>query len=170
MSAARRLPAIAVAAVVAAGLGASAAGAQISAKSAFLERCGGCHGLDGRSVAVLVPDLRDQVGYFLCTPQGRAYIGRLPNVAFSGVSDQELAGIINYTVFTVGGASAPAGAKAYTAAETGRLRRRPLTAVDLVAQRAVVAEGVIASCPAAAGLRVYKSKPAVAASVKEIAP
>lgn len=164
-----RRGAVAVAAALTAGFGAPAS-AQISAKSAFLERCGGCHGLDGRSVAALVPDLRDQVGYFLCTPAGRAYVGRLPNVAFSGVSDAELAGIINYTVFTVGGASVPPGAKAYTAAEAGRLRRRPLTATDLFAQRAVVAEAVIASCPAAAGLRVYKSKPAVPAPVKEAIP
>lgn len=158
---------MAVAAALAASLGAPAA-AQVSPKSAFLERCGGCHGLDGKSVAELVPDLRDQVGYFLCTPEGRAYVGRLPNVAFSGVSDAELAAIINYTIFTVGGASAPQGAKAYTAAEARRLRRRPLTATDLLAQRTVVAEAVIASCPAASGLRAYKSKAAGPASVKDV--
>lgn len=164
---ARRSLSAGVGAVLALALVAPSAGAQVSAKSAFLERCGGCHGLDGKSAAVLVPDLRDQVGYFLCTAKGRAYVARLPNVAFSGVSDEALAGIINYTVFTVGGASAPAGAKAYSAAEVGRLRRQPLTATDLVAQRAAVAEAVIAACPAAVGLRIYKSQPAVPASAKE---
>lgn len=164
MTAGRRLCTVTA---VALALIAPPAGAEVSAKSAFLERCGGCHGLDGRSAAVLVPDLRDQVGYFLCTPQGRAYVGRLPNVAFSGVSDQALAGIINYTIFTVGGTSVPAGAKAYSAAEVGRLRRQPLTATDLVAQRAVVAEAVIAACPAAVGLRIYKSRSAAQAPAKE---
>lgn len=134
-----------------------------SVKGAFLERCGGCHGIGGASVSVLVPDLRDQVGFFLCTAEGRAYIPRLPNVAFSGVSDQRLAEIVNYTVFDVGGSSAPAGAKRYTAAEVGRLRRDPLTATDLTARRARVAEAVIARCPAATGLRTYKTKAAQSA-------
>jgi mono/diheme cytochrome c family protein len=163
---------VAAALVATGGLGApaAAAGSEAWARGAFLERCGGCHGLDGKSAAALVPDLRDQVGYFLCTPEGRAYIGRLPNVAFSGVSDQQLAEMVNYTVFQIGGSSAPAKAKPYTAAEVGRLRRRPLTATDLVAQRARVAEAVIRSCPAAEGLRVYKSRTAIKLSEKEAAP
>ncbi|MET0271721.1 MAG: hypothetical protein ABW360_01890 [Phenylobacterium sp.] len=134
-----------------------------SVRGAFLERCGGCHGIDGKSVAALVPDLRDQVGYFLCTSEGRAYIPRLPNVAFSGVSDRRLAEIINYAVFEMGGASAPAGAKRYTAAEVGRLRRAPLTATDLTARRARVADAVIARCPAASGLRTYTMRAAQSA-------
>lgn len=158
--------------VAAGGLGApaAAAGSEAWARSAFLERCGGCHGLDGKAAAAVVPDLRDQVGYFLCTPQGRAYVGRLPNVAFSAVSDQQLAEIVNYAVFKVGGSSAPSGAKPYTAAEIGRLRHDPLTATDLVAQRSRVAEGVIKSCPMAKGLRTYKNKAAVMAAEKEAAP
>jgi mono/diheme cytochrome c family protein len=163
---------VAAALIAAGGLGApaTAAGSEAWARSAFLERCGGCHGLDGKAAAAVVPDLRDQVGYFLCTPEGRAYVGRLPNVAFSAVSDQQLAEIVNYAVFKVGGSSAPPGAKPYSAAEVGRLRRNPLTATDLVAQRSRVAEAVIRSCPAAEGLRVYKSKAAVKAPEQKAAP
>jgi hypothetical protein len=91
-------------------------------------------------------------------------------VAFSGVSDERLAQIVNYAVFDVGGASAPAGARRYTAAEVGRLRKDPLTAVDLTAQRRRIVEDVIARCPAAVGLRVYGSAPAVAGPVKGVTP
>ncbi|WP_374574438.1 cytochrome c [Phenylobacterium sp.] len=149
---------LAVAAVL--GLAALAAGsahAQTrSPKSQFLERCGGCHGLEGKSVSNLVPDLKDQVGYFMCTPDGRAYLGRLPNVAFSQVSDAELAEILNYVVFTVGGSSAPPHAKPYTAAEAGRLRKAPLTATDLIEQRKRIVDDVIARCDAPDSLRDYK--------------
>jgi hypothetical protein len=122
----------------------------------FLEGCGGCHGLEGSSVSNLVPDLKDQVGAFLCLPEGRAYLGRLPNVAFSPSKDAQLAQILNYVVFTMGGTSAPAAAKPYTAAEVGRLRRQPLTVVDLASQRRRIVEDAIAKCGAPDALRAYK--------------
>jgi hypothetical protein len=146
------------------GAQAAAPPSDVTVRASFLERCGGCHGVDGRSASVLVPDLRDQVGYFLCTPDGRSYLPRLPNVAFSNVSDARLAELVNYAVFVVGGKSAPRGAARYTAREVGRLRRTPLTTTDLVAVRSRIAEGVIARCPAAEGLRVYKSNTAPAAA------
>lgn len=166
---------LAAALALAAGLAAAGAGradppSEISVKGSFLERCGGCHGIGGKSASVLVPDLRDQLGYFLCTPEGRNYVARLPNVAFSAVSDQRLAEIVNYAVFDVGGASAPKGAKPYTAAEVGRLRKDPLTVVDLTAQRRRIVEDVIARCPAAVGLRVYGSSPASAGPVEGVKP
>lgn len=151
----RRLAALALAASAVAAVTPAQAQPR-SAKSQFLERCGGCHGLEGESVAALVPSLKGQVGYFMCTPEGRAYLGRLPNVAFSQVPDAELAEILNYVVFTVGGSSAPSHAKPYTAAEAGRLRKAPLTATDLVEQRTRIVEDVIAQCGAPDSLRDYK--------------
>ena len=69
--------------------------------------------------------LRDRVGYFMCTPEGRDYLIRLPNVAYSAITDnQELADMMNFVVFGLGGASAPKGAKPFTAAEVARLRTR----------------------------------------------
>ena len=40
-------------------------------QSNYLLGCGGCHGVEGHSNARRVPDLRDQVGYFLSTQAGR---------------------------------------------------------------------------------------------------
>lgn len=106
-----------------------------SARTAYLLSCGGCHGYDGQSNALLVPDLKDLVGYYLLIPEGRSYLVRLPNVAFSINSDRQLAALLNYVVFTLGRGSAPRGAKPYTAAEVARLRARPLIDVSLIAVR-----------------------------------
>src|SRR5579862_7533269 len=67
--------------------------------SNYLQSCGGCHGIQGRSAIGLVPQLRDRVGWFLCTSEGRDFIVQLPDVAFAGVSDQELADILNFMMF-----------------------------------------------------------------------
>jgi mono/diheme cytochrome c family protein len=124
-------------------------------QSNYLLGCGGCHGVDGRSNSKLVPDLRDQVGYFLSTPAGREYLVRLPNVAFYTASNEELAAVLNYMVFTLGGKGVPADAKPYTAAEVASLRKSPLTEVSLVAYRARLVEELIAQHHAPESLRVY---------------
>ena len=74
-----------------------------TARGNYLLSCGGCHGLDGVSNSNLVPDLKDQVGFFLNLPEGRDYVVRLPNVAFSITTDEALTGLLNYVVFTLGG-------------------------------------------------------------------
>src|SRR5229473_1882664 len=97
----------------------------------YLLSCGGCHGLNGVSNSRLVPDLKDQVGFFLNLPEGRGYVVRLPNVAFSMTTDEALTDLMNYVVFTLGGDSVPKGTKPYTTHEVSQLRRSPLTEVSL---------------------------------------
>ena len=78
------------------------------AQSDYVEHCSGCHGMQGNSAPAEIPVLRDRVGYFMCTQQGREYLIRLPNVAYSAISDnQELADMMNFVVFGLGGNSAP---------------------------------------------------------------
>jgi mono/diheme cytochrome c family protein len=125
--------------------------------SNYLLGCGGCHGIDGVSNARLVPQLRGQVGYFLNTKQGREYLVRLPNVAFYTASNEELAEMLNYMVFTFGGAGVPASAKPYTAVEVARLRKAPLNEVSLVDYRNALVEDLIAHHGAPGSLRVYSS-------------
>jgi mono/diheme cytochrome c family protein len=117
--------------------------------------CGGCHGIDGVSNAKLVPQLRGQVGYFLNTKTGREYLVRVPNVAFYAASNEELAQMLNYMVFTIGHDGVPAGAKPYTAAEVARLRKAPLTEVSLVDYRNRLVEDLIANHGAPNSLRIY---------------
>lgn len=127
------------------------------AQTHYVLGCGGCHGENGVSNAKLVPDLRDQVGYFLNTRQGREYLVRLPNVAFSVLSDQELTEVLNFMVFSLGAGSVPKQAAAYTRAEVARLRRQPLNNISLLEYRSRLVEGLIAQHGASPLLRVYGS-------------
>jgi len=101
----RRQAKLRIAALALAGLPAVLhAEAQIpTARGNYLLSCGGCHGLEGVSNSNLVPDLKDQVGFFLNLPEGRDYVVRLPNVAFSITTDEALTGLLNYVVFILGG-------------------------------------------------------------------
>lgn len=124
-------------------------------RTVYVLHCGGCHGLDGVSNSILVPDLKDLVGYYLKLPEGRRYLVQLPNVAFSTVSDEQLAVLLNYVVFTLGGDSAPADARPYSAPEVAALRRQPLTEVSLLALRRQLVDTLIQKYNATSALRRY---------------
>jgi hypothetical protein len=121
----------------------------------YLLNCGGCHGLNGVSNGRLVPDLRSQVGYFLRLHAGREYLVRLPSVAFSAMSDEEVAAVLNFIVFQIGGSGVPGDAARYSAAEVAALRRRPLNEVSLTEYRSRLVETLIFRFGAPAGLRSY---------------
>ena len=125
------------------------------AQGDYLLNCGGCHGFRGVSNPKLVPSLKDLVGYYLRTSEGRAYLPRLPNVAFSTLSDQKLAAVLNYMVFEIGGNSAPVGAKPYGAGEVGKWRKQPLNEVVLSQYRQQLVETLIGQYGAPDQLRVY---------------
>ena len=91
------------------------------ARGDYLENCAGCHGLDGSTAPASLPELRGRVGWFMCTPESRAYLLRLPNVAHSRITDNaELADMMNFVVFVLGAGSAPPGTKPFTAEEVAR--------------------------------------------------
>ncbi|WP_297514405.1 hypothetical protein [uncultured Caulobacter sp.] len=114
--------------------------------SRYLESCGGCHGITGTSAKSEIPVLRDQVGRFVCTDEGRAYLVRLPNVAFAAMDDHTLAQAMNYMVFSLGGSSVPKGARPYSPQEVAALRQRPLKATDLASMRSSVLGRALAAC------------------------
>jgi hypothetical protein len=121
----------------------------------YLLNCGGCHGLEGVSNSSLVPDLKDQVGFFMNLPEGRRYLGSLPNVAFSLTTDEALTDLLNYMVFTLGGTSVPQGTVPYTLREVAQLRRQPLTEVSLVQMRQRMVRILIDQYRATPNLRRY---------------
>lgn len=121
----------------------------------YILACAGCHGVHGVSNPNLVPSLQGLVGYFLDLPEGRAYLSRLPNVAFSTLSDEQLAAVLNYMVFEIGAGSAPAGARPYVAAQVGEWRKRPLTEVTLSAYRRQLVETLIHRYRAPVSMRDY---------------
>ena len=116
-------------------------------QSDYVEHCSGCHGMQGNSAPAEIPVLRDRVGYFMCTREGRDYLIRLPNVAYSAISDnQELADMMNFVVFGLGGNSAPKGTRPFTSSEVARLRTRALATQSLIALRAEVVAKLGTGC------------------------
>ncbi|HEX7821955.1 MAG TPA: cytochrome C [Sphingobium sp.] len=115
-------------------------------QSDYVEHCGGCHGIQGISFPARVPRLRDKVGYFLCTPQSRAYLLRLPNVALSSLDDDRLAATMNFIVFQLGGTSANAKSLRFTADEIARERKHSLSGASLVRTRAAVVRQIEQQC------------------------
>ena len=125
-------------------------------QSDYVEYCSGCHGMQGNSAPAEIPVLRDRVGYFMCTKDGRDYLIRLPNVAYSAITDnQELAEMMNFVVFGLGGNSAPKGAKPFTAMEVGRLRAKALGTQSLIAARAQVVDKLISDCAAPQSMKFF---------------
>lgn len=91
--------------------------------------CQGCHLADGAETPGKVPGLAGRVALFLRTPDGRAYLGRVPGVANAALSDADLAVLLNWTLRRFDPAHVPADFAPYTAAEIGALRRAPLVEV-----------------------------------------
>lgn len=125
-------------------------------ESDYVEYCSGCHGMQGNSAPAEIPVLRDRVGYFMCTRDGRDYLIRLPNVAYSAIDDnQELADMMNFVVFGLGGNSAPKASKPFTASEVKRLRAAALATQSLIAARARVVGKLISTCGAPQSMKFF---------------
>tara|TARA_A100001391_G_scaffold7621_8_gene5045 strand:- start:66860 stop:67336 length:477 start_codon:yes stop_codon:yes gene_type:complete len=119
-----------------------------SGQSEYTEGCGGCHGLLGVAADESIPRLRDKVGTFLCTQEGREYLIRLPNIAFAAMDDEALADLMNFVVFGLGGESLPRGegVRPYNADEVGLLRKTPFKGEQLHAMRDAVWSRASAEC------------------------
>lgn len=100
----------------------------------YVQHCAGCHGFEGAGQPAFgVPAMRDVVGYFMRSEEGRAYLVQVPGVNNAGLSDAQIAELTNWLVRTLGGASLPARWRAFDAAELPALRAaRP---ADLAAAR-----------------------------------
>jgi cytochrome c553 len=88
--------------------------------------CQGCHRPDGTGSAGTAPSLAGTVARFLSVPGGREYLGRVPGVATSPLSDADLSEVMNWMLWRFDREHIPAGFQPFTAAEIGRLRGAPL--------------------------------------------
>ncbi|GBQ30456.1 cystathionine beta-lyase [Gluconacetobacter azotocaptans] len=121
-------------------------------RTTYLVKCGGCHGIEGLSGQTYIPVLRDRVGSLTCTPEGRSYLVQVPGVSMSLIRDDaEMARVLNFVVFDLGGSSTPKGTRPYTAEEVHALRSHPLRATDLPELRAGVWGRALTACAAQAG-------------------
>ncbi len=115
----------------------------------FIEHCAGCHGTGGRSAPAHLPELAGRVGWLACTEEGRTYLTRLPNIAHSRIADNaQLADMLNYMVFVVGGESAPKGTKPFTAQDVAYGRAHVLVSGSLAQERARHVNAAIKRCGA----------------------
>jgi mono/diheme cytochrome c family protein len=104
----------------------------------FLQHCSGCHAQDGRGLEHKgIPALKDQVGYFLRTEGGRAYLMQIPGLLSAGMPDARAADVTNYILARFAGASLPENFVPYTEQEAKRYREnRP---ADIPAKRKILA-------------------------------
>jgi hypothetical protein len=82
--------------------------------------------LDGTGSATTSPSLAGTVAKFLWVPGGREYLGRVPGVATSPLSNADLAELMNWMLWRFDRQNLPASFAPYTAAEIGQLRTQPL--------------------------------------------
>jgi hypothetical protein len=88
--------------------------------------CQGCHRVDGTGSASTSPSLAGTVAKFLWVPGGREYLCRVPGVATSPLSNDDLAEVMNWMLWRFDKEHLPAGFRPFTAAEIGEFRTRPL--------------------------------------------
>jgi hypothetical protein len=88
----------------------------------YLLACRGCHLVDGSSVPPEVPSLRDTLGRFVQSAEGRGYLVRVPGAAQSRLNDGELAEVINWILTEFNAASLPENFRPYLASEVAAVR------------------------------------------------
>ena len=100
----------------------------------YMLKCSGCHLMDGSGGPVGgIPDFREQIGYFLVIPEGRAFLMQVAGLVTSGLTYERAAAVTNYIVENFAGASMPPDFQPYTADEA-RLYRETRPA-DLAQRR-----------------------------------
>ena len=102
-------------------------------------QCMGCHGASGSGESGHVPSVRNSLVAFSMVPQGREFVLRVPGVAQSSLSDQQVAELLNWMVRNLSDVPLPQQFVDYTAAEVAGPRRQPLTAT-IAARKKLLAE------------------------------
>ncbi|WP_255252104.1 c-type cytochrome [Pseudomonas aeruginosa] len=99
----------------------------------YMLNCQGCHLPDGSgNLERQVPSFPGQLGKFLSVPGGREYLVQVPGSALSGLSDDALAGVLNWMLESFSAAELPADFKPYTGAELHEWRKHIPTDVERV--------------------------------------
>ena len=123
--------------------------AAADARQDYVLNCMGCHRVDGTGAPSAIPRLKDRVGYYLTTAQGRAYLAQVPGAANSLLDDVKLAQVLNWIVTEFAGASLPEHWTPYDAGEVSQYRATRPDDIDAVRHAVYVAVAKID--PAAAG-------------------
>jgi mono/diheme cytochrome c family protein len=88
--------------------------------------CQGCHRPDGTGSEGTAPSLAGTVAKFLWPPGGREYLIRVPGVATSPLSSEELAEVVNWMLWRFDREHLPRAFQPFTETEVARWRTQPL--------------------------------------------
>ena len=90
----------------------------------YMLHCQGCHLADASGLAGEVPRMKNFVGYFLHSGEGRDYLIRVPGVATASLPDDELAELMNWLLETFSSEQLPESFEPFSADEIAALRAR----------------------------------------------
>jgi len=111
------------------------------AKMNYLLHCASCHQINGKGSPGNVPDLGEYLGKFAQHPDARAFLAQVPGSSAAPISDQALADVLNWILYTMNMQQLKPDFKAYTAVEVGKYRQSPV--VEIEKTRRVLIEKVI---------------------------
>jgi mono/diheme cytochrome c family protein len=102
----------------------------------YILHCQGCHLPDGAGTPKKVPALKQEVGRFLQVKGGREFLIQVPGTSQSALSDEEVAGVLNWILENFSSEQLPDNFSPYTRQEVTRYRQ-PLANVKAVRSQLV---------------------------------
>ncbi len=100
----------------------------------YLLNCASCHQINGKGSPGSVPGLEEYLGKFAQHPASRAFLAQVPGASSASISDQELADVLNWILYTMNGAQLRPDFKPYTAEEVGEYRQFPVIDIEKTRQ------------------------------------
>ncbi len=91
----------------------------------YMLHCQGCHLPAAEGFAGKVPVMKDFVGYFLHSQEGREFLIRVPGVSHSALSDGEIVELMNWLLQTHSADQLPEPYTPFTETEVAQLRQDP---------------------------------------------
>lgn len=119
---AHRLPARCIAVALAMGLIPVANADDQRASVNYMIHCQGCHLPEAVGFAGHVPRMKDFVGYFLHSNEGREFVIQVPGVAASSLPDDELTEMMNWLLLTYSADQLPQPFVPFSTEEVAALR------------------------------------------------
>jgi len=110
--------------------------------------CMGCHGSEAQGVPGKIPPLAGSLGRFMRTPEGRAYVLRVPGAANSALSDEALAAVLNWLAERYPAPEAPQ-VRPFTTEEVAGARHSPLANLQATRRRVIESLAATGTAPPA---------------------
>lgn len=92
------------------------------ARTNYMIHCQGCHLPEAVGFVGKVPRMKDFVGYFLHSDEGREFVIRVPGVATSSLPDDELTEMMNWLLLTYSADQLPQPFVPFSTQEVAALR------------------------------------------------